>query len=77
MTAVPAAARPAKQATLLERDRELDAIDRALAEAIDGRGAVVVVEGPAGIGKTALLRAAAAAASGKGLCVLTARGAAL
>lgn len=77
MTAVPAAARPAKQATLLERDRELDAIDRALAEAIDGRGAVVAVEGPAGIGKTALLRAAAAAAYGKGLCVLTARGAAL
>src|SRR6266511_2826131 len=41
--------------SLLERHKELATIESALAEARDGRGSFVVVEGPAGIGKTALL----------------------
>ncbi|MRG59000.1 AAA family ATPase [Agromyces sp. CFH 90414] len=38
------------------RSRERQALDRLLAEARDGRGAVAVVRGEAGVGKTALLR---------------------
>ena len=37
---------------LLERDRELAAITAAINAAALGRGGVVWVEGPAGIGKT-------------------------
>lgn len=40
---------------LLERDRELDRIEAALASARQGTGAGVIIEGSAGIGKTALL----------------------
>ena len=59
---------------LIERDREL----RCLASVSDatraGSGRVVVVEGEAGIGKTALLRAAAAMFEGDGIATLKARG---
>ena len=44
---------------LLERNDELARIESALADACTGRGRFVVVEGPAGIGKTALLAARA------------------
>src|SRR5918997_6968607 len=44
---------------LLEREAELSAIDRALADAAEGRGSVVAVEGPPGIGKSRLVAAAA------------------
>ena len=37
-------------APLLERDAELDVIDDAIDSAVNGEGAVVVIEGPAGIG---------------------------
>jgi DNA-binding CsgD family transcriptional regulator len=40
---------------LLEREAELDALDRALAGALEGRGSVVSIEGPPGIGKSSLL----------------------
>jgi predicted ATPase len=40
---------------LLERDRELAALDRLLDQAEAGRGHVVLIEGPAGIGKSRLL----------------------
>jgi hypothetical protein len=40
---------------LLERESELDALDRALAGAIGGRGSVVAIEGPPGIGKSSLV----------------------
>ena len=59
---------------LLERSAELARIESALAEARAGRGRFVVVEGPAGIGKTALLAAARAAAATSGMRVLRARG---
>ena len=62
---------------LLERDHELAAITVAINAAADGHGGVVWVEGPAGIGKTSLLRAAGQHAHEAGLRVLRARPAAL
>jgi DNA-binding CsgD family transcriptional regulator len=62
---------------LLERDAELDEADRLVAQARDGNGAVLLVEGPAGIGKSALVRAIRARAQSRGLRVLAARGAEL
>jgi DNA-binding CsgD family transcriptional regulator len=59
---------------LLERSEELARIESALAEARSGRGRFVVVEGPAGIGKTALLAAAWTAAADGGMRVLRSRG---
>ncbi len=59
---------------LLERSEELARIESALAEARSGRGTFVVVEGPAGIGKTALLAAARTAAADGGMRVLRSRG---
>ena len=65
---------PAESAErLLERERELAAIGDALDEARGGRGRVVLVEAPAGLGKTSLLDAAAAVAAGAGFRVLRAR----
>jgi MoxR-like ATPase len=46
------------EAPLLERERELDRIRRSLAAAGAGDGGVLLIEGPAGIGKTTLARAA-------------------
>ena len=54
---------------LLERERELAAVDELL-----DHGGVMVVEGRAGIGKTALLEAAGRRAAGLGRLVLRARG---
>ncbi|MDX6586811.1 MAG: hypothetical protein QOI31_1284 [Solirubrobacterales bacterium] len=70
----PQADRPA----LLERDPELAQLESAL-ETPRARdvGAVELIEGPAGIGKTALLDAAEVMAAEHGLDVLTARGAEL
>jgi DNA-binding CsgD family transcriptional regulator len=59
---------------LLERSDELARIESALAEARSGRGTFVVIEGPAGIGKTALLAATRAAATAGGMRVLRSRG---
>ncbi|HEU4538219.1 MAG TPA: AAA family ATPase, partial [Polyangiaceae bacterium] len=59
---------------LLERDAELGSIMRALDRAGEGDGLLVAVEGPAGIGKTRLLRAAVAAAEERDVLVLAARG---
>lgn len=47
--------------TLLQRDAELAALSRQLVEARAGAGRVIVVEGPAGIGKSSLLAAIAGA----------------
>ena len=40
---------------LIEREAELGALDQALAGAIAGRGSVVAIEGPPGIGKSSLV----------------------
>jgi DNA-binding CsgD family transcriptional regulator len=61
-------------ARLVERQAEMQAIDDGLAAARDGNGAVLVLEGAAGIGKSALVEQAAVAAEAGGLRVLRARG---
>jgi DNA-binding CsgD family transcriptional regulator len=40
---------------LLERESELIALDQALGAAVEGRGSVVAIEGPPGIGKSSLV----------------------
>ena len=59
---------------LVERDQELAALERLLAEARAGTGSVLLVEGSAGIGKTSLLAAARERAAESGMRVLHARG---
>jgi DNA-binding CsgD family transcriptional regulator/tetratricopeptide (TPR) repeat protein len=59
---------------LLERDEELEAIERLLAAAEGGSGGVIVIEGEAGAGKTSLLGAAAEMAAQREMLVLRARG---
>ena len=59
---------------LLERDAELDAIDALIAAARAGDGTLAVIEGEAGIGKTALLAAARRGGSSAGMTVLAAAG---
>lgn len=59
---------------LLEREAELSRLSAALQRAAAGAGEVVSIEGPPGIGKTALLAAARALASECGMRVLDARG---
>ena len=59
---------------LLDRDAELDALERQMRAIGAGAGRVVVLEGPAGIGKSSLLRAAARAAEARGMAAVRARG---
>ncbi len=59
---------------LLERAHELRLLRAALAAARDGAGRLVIIEGPAGIGKTALLAQTCEAAVDEGLQLLSARG---
>jgi hypothetical protein len=56
------------------RERELAEIGRVIDAAQAGSGGLVVVDGPAGIGKTRLLEEAVRAASAAGVGVLGARG---
>jgi DNA-binding CsgD family transcriptional regulator len=58
---------------LVERERELEALERLLGSARNGEGGTVVVEGPPGIGKSSLLGAARERA-GTDLRVVSARG---
>src|SRR4051812_13285793 len=60
---------------LLERDSELEAIDVAVNEAREGTGGLLVIDGPAGVGKSALIDAARERAAQAGFVLLTARGA--
>lgn len=62
---------------LLERGGEEQAVADAVARAIAGEGPLVVVRGPAGIGKTSILAIARERAQAAGLRVLDARGGAL
>jgi DNA-binding CsgD family transcriptional regulator len=59
---------------LLERHVELARIDQLMGAARAGQGGLLVIVGPAGIGKTALLRAATADAKPTGMRVVAARG---
>ncbi len=60
-------------AGLLSREEELAAVGRVVDAALSGVGAVLILEGPAGIGKTAVLEAARAQAAERGALVLGAR----
>ena len=59
---------------LLERERELEALEKAIARGCAGAGSAVLVEGPAGIGKSSLIRAGRERAGAAGMRVLAARG---
>jgi hypothetical protein len=65
---------PGVDQLLLERVHELGLLQSAIADARGGSGRIVIIEGPAGIGKSVLLAQARAAASQAGLQVLSARG---
>jgi DNA-binding CsgD family transcriptional regulator len=58
---------------LLERGRELEIISALLTGCVAGEGGVLLIEGPAGIGKTALLASLRASAGDAGIAVLAAR----
>ena len=59
---------------LLERERELDALREGFARASAGEGTLILVEGPAGAGKTELAREARGLAERAGLRALEAKG---
>ncbi|MBV9943938.1 MAG: AAA family ATPase [Solirubrobacterales bacterium] len=59
---------------LLERDAALARIDQRLGAAVTGEGSLLLVEGPAGIGKTRLILAALRRGRELGLETLSARG---
>ena len=59
---------------LLERDAALARIDQCLREAIAGTGSLLLLEGPAGIGKTRVVLAADRRGRELGLTMLSARG---
>src|SRR5262249_45363824 len=61
-------------ADLVERDREVSQLRHALAELALGRSTRLLVEGPAGIGKTRLLEELGRQAGETGVRVLAARG---
>src|SRR4051794_20260244 len=65
---------PSSQPELFERDSDLAELSEALVRAGGGHGALVAIEGPAGIGKTRLLGELKRRAADAGMEVLTARG---
>jgi len=62
------------QPLLVERDAEVAALDSVLVSARAGRGSVLLLEGPPGIGKTSLLALARRHGSEGGMRVLRGRG---
>ncbi len=63
-----------KGSRLLERDAELRALTGALDRATSGLGGMLLIEGEAGVGKTALLDNACAEAETRGMAIFSARG---
>jgi len=72
--AAPAVAAPPVVEEMVDRDREVQVMAGALADALDGQGRLLLVHGPAGIGKSRLLQEVRRTAAEKGALVLTARG---
>ncbi|MET0817282.1 MAG: AAA family ATPase, partial [Solirubrobacteraceae bacterium] len=68
-----AAGQAAGDADLVEREREVHALERVLDGALAGDGRVVFIEGPAGIGKSRLLQLARRRGEAAGALVLAAR----
>ena len=68
------AASAAPTGDLIERDREVAQLQQALAQVAMRRATRVLIEGPAGIGKTRLLEELADRATERGMRVLVARG---
>jgi DNA-binding CsgD family transcriptional regulator len=64
----------AQHAELVEREAELAAIAKLVGRAARGSGAVTLIEGPAGVGKTRLIQAAGELAATEPVRVLRARG---
>ncbi len=64
----------AEETALLERGEELAALDAALAACRLGTGELVVIEGPAGIGKSSVVAEGRSRAGDAGMTVLQARG---
>ncbi|MGB9305528.1 MAG: adenylate/guanylate cyclase domain-containing protein [Mycobacterium sp.] len=60
-----------REVTLVGRQREITAVTAMLDSAIDGTGGVIGIEGPAGIGKSRLVRETAAMASRRGMAVFS------
>jgi len=60
-------------ARLLEREHELDVVGAALERLVDRQGSMVLIEGPAGIGKTSLLAAATELSRPRSVLALGAR----
>src|SRR5687768_5959461 len=58
---------------LVEREQELSTLDRLVDAAAEGDGRMVLIEGPAGIGKTRLLAEARRLAKESGMLVVAAR----
>ena len=69
----PVISRTGMATALLERDSELAELGEVLEEARAGRGGLVLVEGPPGIGKTRLLDVVRSGAAEQGMTVLSAR----
>ena len=59
---------------LLERDEELARVEQAIAALRGGHGGALVIQGAAGIGKSALLRAVSERSAVQGVQTLIARG---
>jgi DNA-binding CsgD family transcriptional regulator len=74
MIAAVSQVHPRSDQTLLERTAEVGALEAAVTSAAAGTGSAVIVEGEAGIGKTALLTTAGETAAAGSLTVLRARG---
>ncbi len=70
----PTAGQAPTPTDLVDRDRETTALRRAVDDVAEGTPGWIVVEGPAGIGKTRLMREAVRLATAGGLQVVTARG---